>query len=58
MLSTFEKVARSLKWPDKEWTLSLQSSLVGKARVVYSVLSVDNSKQYEILKNAILKPIN
>ena len=33
----------------------LQSSLVGKAREVYSALSVDDSSQYEIVKNAILK---
>ena len=51
----FEKVARSSKWPEEEWTLLLQSSLVGKAREVYSALSVDDSGRYEIVKNAILK---
>ena len=51
----FEKVAKSLKWPEEEWTLLLQSSLVGKAREVYSALSIDNSAQYDVVKSAILK---
>ena len=51
----FEKVAKSLKWPEEEWTLLLQSSLVGKAREVYSALSIDDSAQYDIVKSAILK---
>ena len=43
-LQHFEKVAQSLKWPPKEaWTLLLQSGLVGKARAVYSALSVKES---------------
>ena len=51
----FEKVARSLKWPEEEWTLLLQSSLIGKAREVYSALSIDDSAQYDVVKSAILK---
>ena len=51
----FEKVAKSLKWPEDNWALLLQSSLVGKAREVYSALSVDESSQYETVKNTILK---
>ena len=51
----FEKVAKNLKWPKDNWALLLQSSLVGKAREVYSALSVDDSSQYEIVKNAILR---
>ena len=42
-ISYFEKVARSLKWPEEERTLLLQSSLVGKAKEVYSALSVKDS---------------
>ena len=48
-------MARSLKWPEEEWTLLLQSCLVGKAREVYSALSVKDSGRYEIVKNVILK---
>ena len=36
----FEKVASSLEWPKEVWTLLLQSTLIGKAREVYSALSV------------------
>ena len=39
----------------EEWTLILLSSLVGKAREVYSTLSVEDSGRYEIVKNVILK---
>ena len=49
-----KKVAKSLKWPEDNWALLLQSSLVGKATKVCSVLSVDESSQYETVKNAIL----
>ena len=51
----FEKVASNLKWPEDNWALLLQSSLVGKAREVYAALSVDESAQYSVVKNAILK---
>ena len=50
-----EKVAKSLKWLETEWTLLLQSTLVGKAREIYSALSVEESSQYTIVKMAILK---
>ena len=51
----FEKVAQSLKWPRDSWTLLLQSGLVGKARAVYSALSVEESAQYDTVKMSILK---
>jgi len=51
----FEKIATSLHWPTEVWTLLLQSALVGKAREVYSALSVDQSSVYTTVKNAILK---
>ena len=51
----FEKVASSLEWPKEVWTLLLQSTLIGKAREVYSALSVSQSSDYEVVKAAILK---
>jgi len=51
----FEKIAKNLNWPEDNWALLLQSSLVNKVREVYSALSVDDSSQYKIIKNAILK---
>jgi len=51
----FEKVASSLGWPKEVWTLLLQSTLIGKAREIYSELSADQSSDYEVVKEAILK---
>ena len=51
----FEKVVSSLEWPKEVWTLLLQSTLIGKAREIYSALSVDQSSNYEEVKGAILK---
>ena len=53
--SHFEKVAQNLKWPKNSWALLSQSSLVYKARDVYSALSVEDSGQYEVVKMSILK---
>jgi len=35
--------------------LLLQSVLVGKAREVYSAMSIEQSSQYDLVKKAILK---
>ena len=37
----FEKIVQSLKWPKESWTLLLQSVFVGKAREIYSSLSIE-----------------
>ena len=51
----FEKVADSLNWPKESWVLLLQSVLVGKALEIYGSLSVEQSSNYEHVKEAILK---
>ena len=51
----FEKVADSLNWPKESWVLLLQSVLVGKAQEIYGSLSVEQSSNYEHVKEAILK---
>ena len=51
----FEKVAVSLKWPKDVWTLMLQSVFIGKAREIYAALAVDQSADYDLVKEAILK---
>ena len=51
----FEKVADSLNWPKESWVLLLQSILVGKAQEIYGSLSVEQSSNYEHVKEAILK---
>ena len=51
----FKKVADSLNWPKESWVLLLQSVLVGKAQETYGSLSVEQSSNYEHVKEAILK---
>ena len=51
----FEKVTDSLNWPKESWVLLLQSVLVGKAQEIYGSLSVEQSSNYEHVKEAILK---
>ena len=46
----FEKITTNLSWPEKVWTLLLQSVLVGKAQEAYSALSVDQSSVYDTVK--------
>ena len=49
----FEKIAENLKWPKENWTLLLQSVLTGKARDVYTQLSVRQSSSYETVTEMI-----
>ena len=51
----FEKVAENLKWPKEHWTLLLQSVVIGKAREIYTQLPLDQSSEYDTVKNLILK---
>ena len=50
-----EKVADSLRRPKDSWVLLLQIVLVGKAQEIYGSLSVEQSSDYEHVKEAILK---
>ena len=51
----FEKVAENLKWPREHWTLLLQSVVIGKAREIYTRLSLEQSSDYDKVKELILK---
>ena len=51
----FEKVAENLKWPREHWTLLLQSVVIGKAREIYTQLSLEQSSDYDTVKEFILK---
>ena len=50
-----EKVAENLKWPRVHWTLLLQSVVIGKAREIYTQLSLEQSSEYDKVKELILK---
>ena len=51
----FEKVAENLKWLKEHWTLLLKSVMIGKAREIYTQLTVEQSSSYETVKKLILK---
>ena len=51
----FEKIAGSLKWPKESWALLIQGSLSGKAREIFTSLSIDDGNNYDKLKEAVLK---
>ena len=46
----FEKVAENLKWPKEHWTLLLQSVVTGKAREMYTQLSLEQRLDYDKVK--------
>jgi hypothetical protein len=53
-LITFEKIANLNKWPKEHWAAVLQTQLKGKGLKVFSELSLQECRDYEKLKKAIL----
>ena len=51
----FEKNAENLKWPKEHWTLLLQGVVIGKAREIYTQLSLEQSSDYDKVKELIRK---
>ena len=51
---TLKKVAENLKWPKEHWTLLLQSVIIGKAREIYTQLSLEQSSDYDKVKELTL----
>ena len=51
----FEKVAENLTWPKEHWALLLQSVIIGKARGIYTQLTVEQSSSYDSVKQLTLK---
>ena len=51
----FKKVAANCHWPKDSWTMLLQSVLIGKAREIFSQLSVEDCSKYDTVKELILK---
>jgi len=50
----FEKLAKQFAWKPESWVLLIQGSLVGRAQEVYTSLSIEDSKSYEKVKEAVL----
>ena len=51
----FKKVAENLKWANEHWTLLLQSVMIGKAREIYTQLTIEQNSIYDTVKELILK---
>ena len=51
----FEKADDSLNWLKDSWVLLLHSVLVDKVQDIYGSLSVEQSSNYEHVKEAIIK---
>ena len=51
----FKKIAENLEWPKEHWTLLLQSVVIGKAREIFTQLSLKQSSDYDKIKEPILK---
>ena len=51
----FEKIATTCKWPVEQWSVLLQTALVGKAQEAYAALSLEDSSDYAMVKKVILK---
>lgn len=51
----FERIALSLKWPREVWPLLLQCKLTGKAQEVASSLTLEDSLQYDKIKETVLR---
>lgn len=49
---TFERIASALHWPPEVWALLLQSILHGKVREAVASLPVEDSLNFESVKNA------
>ncbi len=53
--TSFENLAQKLKWPKENWTTLLHSIFDGRAKDVYTALTPEQSADYEIVKERILK---
>ena len=53
-LRRFERYATSAGWPREEWAMPLSALLTGRALGVYSRLSDEQVKKYDVLKSALL----
>ena len=48
-------MAENLKWPKEHWTLLLQSVVIGKAQEIHIQLSLEQSSDYDKVKELIPK---
>ena len=54
-LTTFERLAQAYQWPPDMWVLNLAPLLTGKAQSAYASMDMDKAREYQSVKEAILK---
>lgn len=52
--TVLKRIAATLQWPQNVWPLLLQCKLVGKAQEVCAALTLEQSLDYDAMKNAVL----
>ncbi|XP_048094907.1 uncharacterized protein LOC125291934 [Alosa alosa] len=57
-LATFERVAKTCRWPDSTWAIRLVPLLTGKARSAFVAMDLQETEDYGKVKEAILKKYN
>ena len=53
-LTTFERIARVCRWYRDEWAVRLVPQLTGKAHSAYVLMDINDSENYDKVKEAIL----
>ena len=54
-LTTFERLAQAYNWPPDIWVLNLAPLLTGKAQSAYASMDKERAREYQPVKEAILK---
>ncbi|KAK7115564.1 hypothetical protein V1264_001405 [Littorina saxatilis] len=57
-LARFERFAESARWQRDDWAIQLSTHLTGAALEVYTRLSNDDARDYDVLKEALLRCYN
>ncbi|XP_070198826.1 trichohyalin-like [Littorina saxatilis] len=57
-LARFERFAESARWQRDDWAIQLSAHLTGAALEVYTRLSNDDARDYDVLKEALLRCYN
>ncbi|KAK7112837.1 hypothetical protein V1264_012223 [Littorina saxatilis] len=57
-LARFERFAESARWQRDDWAIQLSAHLTGAALEVYARLSNDDARDYDVLKEALLRCYN
>ena len=52
---SFQKIAIMNDWPKSRWVALLQGVLTGTARKIYDSLTTEQSSNYDVVKDSILR---